>query len=204
MELILLYFICSLYAPRIFTIARNTLLRSLWYCAFKKAENSRLLEPWKKKTVKTMNIVCVTLSAANILNWFHCSAVEEIRRLRSLQNDLHNNWLYIFLRERKIMWGKRHYLCIRRNYNNCAITYLCTLQRARMNVAKHTRMQGALVLLWNSLSIRRIPDWSKQFHSSARSKSHDHLIFVPSRVLQSYTFFLHINRFDVESSVFLE
>lgn len=99
LELISLHFISlySFYAPRIFTIARNTLLRSLWYCAFKKAENNRLLESWKKNCKNSVNIVCITLNPQTY--WIDSTTAlsEEIRRLRSLQNDLHNNWLYMYI-----------------------------------------------------------------------------------------------------------
>ncbi|KYN04305.1 hypothetical protein ALC62_05071 [Cyphomyrmex costatus] len=64
-----------------------------------------------------------------------CSTAGEIGRLRALQNDLHYNRLCI--RERRSMRSKRHYLCMRRNYNNCTIMYVCAL---RIDVAKRAWM----------------------------------------------------------------
>ncbi|EGI62600.1 hypothetical protein G5I_09074 [Acromyrmex echinatior] len=60
-----------------------------------------------------------TLSSTNVLERCRCSTAGEIERLRALQNDLHYNRLCI--RERRNMRSKRHYLCMRRNYNNCTI-----------------------------------------------------------------------------------
>ena len=76
-----------------------------------------------------------TLSSADLLERCRCSTAGEIERLRALQNDLHYNRLCI--RERRSMRSKRHYLCMRRNYNNCTIMYVCAL---RIDVAKRARM----------------------------------------------------------------
>ncbi|EZA56922.1 hypothetical protein X777_02773, partial [Ooceraea biroi] len=65
--------------------------------------------------------------SARVLKRCRCSTAEEIGRLRALQNDLHYNRLRI--RERRSM----HYLCMRRNYNNCATTcaHVCVCARQR-------------------------------------------------------------------------
>ena len=68
-----------------------------------------------------------TLSSTNVLERCRCSTAGEIERLRALQNDLHYNRLCI--RERRNMRSKRHYLCMRRNYNNCTIMYVCAADR---------------------------------------------------------------------------
>lgn len=89
-----------------------------------------------KKTVSTARYLERT---TNVLKRCRRNTTKEIGRLRALQNDLHYNRLYI--RERRRMQSKWHYLCMRRNYNNCAVTYVyvCAFARAAVGANGHCK-----------------------------------------------------------------
>lgn len=137
-----------------------------------------------------MSVVRVTLSSANVLKRCRCTTAGEIGRLRALQNDLHYNRLCI--RERRSMRSKRHYLCMRRNYNNCTI--MCVCARAADRCCKtRADVQDALARIYTHIYTHTYVDAfpeivyrfvgfpiSKQSHPSTKNKSRYDLIAVSS------------------------